>query len=100
MRFFSGKIKNTQKLRHIVDSFFFVKQVFVLFYFNMAQNNIVDRFLNVGHEPAETLMPVVDYETTDLVSLEDALLHNLDAMIQTAKRNLHKPADGFTPDEL
>jgi hypothetical protein len=42
---------------------------------------------------------------SDLVSLEDALklivslLHNLDSMVQTVKRNSRKPVDGLTPDE-
>jgi len=71
----------------------------------MAQNIIVDRFLDAGEEPVETLTPIAGYETADLVSLEDAvkplesILVNLDAMVQTAKRNSRKPADGLTPDE-
>lgn len=71
----------------------------------MAQNIVVDRFLDVGEEPVETLTPIVGYETVDLVSLEEAvkplepLLHNLDAMVHTAKRNSRHPADGLTHDE-
>jgi hypothetical protein len=71
----------------------------------MAENIVVDRFLDAGEEPVETLTPIVGYETVDLVSLEDAVkplapfLNNLDAMVQTALRNSRQPADGLTQDE-
>ena len=71
----------------------------------MAEDVVLDRFLDAGEEPAEVRTPIAGYETVDLVSLEDAviplasLLNNLHAMVQTAKRSARHPENGLTQDE-
>ena len=71
----------------------------------MAQRIVPERFLDAGEEPSQTLAPIEGYENLPLVSLKEAiqpiksLLHNADAMVETAKRNSRKPADNLTSDE-
>jgi hypothetical protein len=71
----------------------------------MATGNAAKRFLDAGEEPTRTLTPLEGYEKKDLVSLEEAVkpidvfIHNLNAMVWTAKRNSRNPSDGLTSDE-
>ena len=71
----------------------------------MAEETVPDRFLDANEEPEQTLTPIEGYETVPLVSLKEAvlpiksLLHNADAMVETAKRSSRKPVDGLTSDE-
>jgi hypothetical protein len=71
----------------------------------MAQMIVPDRFLDAGEEPDQTLTPIEGYEKAPLVSLKEAVqpiksfLHNVDSMVETAKRNSRKPADSLTSDE-
>ena len=71
----------------------------------MAENTVPDRFLDAGEEPHQALLPIEGYEKAPLVSLQEAiqpiksLLYNADSMVEIARRNSRKPADGLTPDE-
>jgi hypothetical protein len=72
----------------------------------MAHSDVtMERFLDADKEPTQTLLPIEGYEKKPLVSLEEAvipvktLIHNLDTMVWTAKRNSSKPPDGLTTDE-
>jgi hypothetical protein len=71
----------------------------------MADSIVPGRFLDAGEEPDQTLTPIEGYEKYPLVSLKEAvepiksLLHNADSMVETARRNSRKPADGLTQDE-
>jgi hypothetical protein len=72
----------------------------------MAENNVVrDRFLDVGEEPKQVLMPIEGYENKPLVSLEEAVepiektLYNLDTKVKTAKWNSRQPPDNLSSDE-
>jgi hypothetical protein len=71
----------------------------------MTHNKAAKRFLDAGEEPTRSLTPLEGYEKKDLVSLEDAVksidvsIHNLNAMVWTAKRNSQNPSNGLTPDE-
>jgi hypothetical protein len=55
--------------------------------------------------PIQSLTPLTGYEMKDLVTLEETvtsietLIHNISAMVWTAKRNSRKPSDGLTSDE-
>jgi hypothetical protein len=63
------------------------------------------RFLDAGEEPNQVLLPIRGYAKEPLLPLEDAvepifgLLDDLDIMVDTAKRNSKKPADGLTSNE-
>ena len=71
----------------------------------MAERTVPSRFLDAGEESDQTLAPIKGYETAALVTLKEAvqpiksLLYNADAMVETARRNSRKPADGLTVDE-
>ena len=71
----------------------------------MAERIVPDRFLDAGEEPDQALLPIEGYENAPLVSLKEAvqpiksLLHNTDSMVEIARRNSRKPADGLTTDE-
>ncbi|CAF0775594.1 unnamed protein product [Adineta ricciae] len=63
------------------------------------------RFLDVGEEPNQVLLPIRGYAKEPLLPLEEAvqpiseLLDDLEIMVHTAKSNSKKPADGLTVDE-
>ena len=63
------------------------------------------RFLDASEEPSQALLPIRGYEKEPLLPLEEAvqpldeLVNDLDTMVDIAKRNSKKPADGITPDE-
>ncbi|CAM2710070.1 unnamed protein product [Rotaria socialis] len=63
------------------------------------------RFLDLNEEPHQVLLPIRGYAKEPLLPLEDAiepineLLSDLDMMVDTAKRNSKKPADGLSPNE-
>jgi hypothetical protein len=71
----------------------------------MAEKNITGRFMDADKEPIHTLTPLTGYEKKDLVTLEEAVtsietpIHNLSAMVWTAKRNSRNPSDGLSSDE-
>lgn len=72
----------------------------------MAYTNVVaDRFLDVGKEPKEAIMPIEGYEQKPLVTLEEAVVRfektfdNLDSKVKTAIRNSQQPSDGLSSDE-
>ncbi|CAF1295646.1 unnamed protein product [Rotaria sordida] len=64
------------------------------------------RFLDASEEPNQVLLPIRGYAKEPLLPLEEAAikpiddqLDDLDIMVDTAKRNSKKPADGLTSDE-
>ena len=71
----------------------------------MSEVTAATRFSDVGDEPTRTLPPLEGYEKKELVSLEEAvksidpMIHDLDRMVWTAKRNSREPPDNLTPDE-
>ena len=71
----------------------------------MAERMVPSRFLDAGEESDQTLAPIKGYEKAPLVSLKEAvqpigsLLYDVDAMVETARRNSRKPADGLTVEE-
>jgi hypothetical protein len=71
----------------------------------MAERMVPSRFLDAGEESDQTLAPIKGYEKASLVSLKEAvqpinsLLYDADSMVETARRNSRKPADGLTVDE-
>lgn len=66
---------------------------------------VPSRFIDAGEESDQTLAPIKGYEKALLVSLKEAvqpiksLLYDVDSMVETARRNSRKPADGLTVDE-
>ena len=71
----------------------------------MAERMAPSRFLDAGEESDQTLAPIKGYEQVSLVSLKEAvqpiksLLYDVDAMVETARRNSRKPKDDLTVDE-
>ncbi|CAF1336613.1 unnamed protein product [Adineta steineri] len=67
--------------------------------------NTNTRFLDVGDEPNQALLPIRGYAKEPLLPLEEAvqpineLLEDLDMMVDTAKWNSKKPANGLTTNE-
>ncbi|CAF1513826.1 unnamed protein product [Adineta steineri] len=67
--------------------------------------NTTSRFLDAGDEPNQALLPIRGYAKEPLLPLEEAvqpineLLDDLDMMVDTAKWNSKKPADGLTTNE-
>ncbi|CAF3731773.1 unnamed protein product [Rotaria sp. Silwood1] len=63
------------------------------------------RFLDANKEPHQMLLPIRGYEKEALLPLEETvkpineLLTDLDIMVDTAKQNSKKPADGLTSNE-
>ena len=63
------------------------------------------RYLDAGEEPNKVLLPIRGYAKEPVLPLEDAVepiygeLNDLDIMVDTAKRNSKKPADGLTSNE-
>ncbi|CAF5067806.1 unnamed protein product, partial [Rotaria sp. Silwood1] len=39
----------------------------------MSKNSTIDRYLDAGEEPTQTLLPIEGYEKKPLVSLEEAV---------------------------
>ncbi|CAF1369533.1 unnamed protein product [Rotaria sp. Silwood1] len=71
-----------------------------------ATNEISNaRFLDAREEPRRILLPIRGYAKEPLLPLEEAVkpiddqLDDLDIMVDTAKQNSKKPADGLTQDE-
>ena len=71
-----------------------------------ATSEIINaRFLDASEEPNQVLLPIRGYEKEPLLSLEEAtqpldqVLNDLDMMVDTAKRNSKKPADGLSSNE-
>ena len=68
-------------------------------------HNINLRFLDVGEEPNQVLLPIRGYAKEPSLPLEEAvkpisdLLDDLETMVDIAKSNSKKPADGLTVDE-
>ena len=63
------------------------------------------RFLDASEEPNQVLLPIRGYAKEPLLPLDEAvqpindLIGDLDIMVDTAKRNSKKPADGLTSNE-
>jgi hypothetical protein len=74
-------------------------------YIHMANNNVKERFTDVGKEPHKTLSSIEGYEKLPLVSLKDAVapikppIYNLEQMVWAAERDSKNPSDGLTSDE-
>ncbi|CAM4765092.1 unnamed protein product [Rotaria magnacalcarata] len=70
-----------------------------------ADKSAISRFLDVGEEPNQVLLPIRGYENQPLLSLRQSvekvqeLLLELDLMVDTALQNSEKPADNFTVEE-
>lgn len=70
-----------------------------------TNKNINARFLDASEEPNQILLPICGYAKEPVLSLEEAtqpiheLVADLDIMVDTAKRNSKKPADGLSCDE-
>ncbi|CAF2836690.1 unnamed protein product [Rotaria sp. Silwood2] len=71
----------------------------------MSNSSTIDRYLDAGEEPIQTLLPIEGYEKRPLVSLEEAiqrikpLINDLDRKVWLAKRSSSNPTDDLTTDE-
>ncbi|CAF1279596.1 unnamed protein product [Adineta ricciae] len=64
------------------------------------------RFSDVENEPRKYLLPISGYQTTPLVSLEEAITpvkhlldEDIDAKVYISKQNCKEPKDGLTQNE-
>jgi hypothetical protein len=70
-----------------------------------TEKSVNARFLDAKEEPSQVLLPIRGYAKEPLLPLDEAvqpvheLLDDLDIMVDTAKQNSKKPADGLTSNE-
>ena len=103
---YKSLIRELQVYKQVQSSYYlFLHWEFLLSIKSMAERIVPQRFLDAGKEPHQTLTPIRGYENAPLVSLREAvepiksLLYDADSMVEIARRNSKKPADGLTTDE-